>query len=932
MKFIEKHLVEDYIIHKLEQKGWKFIAADNLERGSYEEPLLIPVLVKALKRINREIDLGDEEIKRVLNELKLTGTGIEGEKRILNFYKLGIPVKFDKDRVVKYIRLFDFENIEKNEFIVSRQVYYYGRKTIRTDIMLYVNGIPLVNIECKNPVSITESWNTAYRQIKEYEKTVPELYKYVQIGIAAESIAKYFPIVPWQNNVKAEEWRMENKEENSLHSSYSFIDSFLLRDVLLDIIKNFLFYKEEKGEATKVITRYMQYRAANKIVNRVIKNLKGEEEKNKGLIWHWQGSGKTFTMIFAANKLFNAKELENPTIFFIVDRIELKEQIYAELNSIDIVKPEAIETIKDLKEILNFDDYRGKRGVFITLIHKFRQEELKELYNELEEISRFKETIMSRKNVVVFIDEGHRTQYGMLAAQMKSILKSAFFFAFTGTPISIKRRDTYLEFSYPPEETYLDRYFIIDSIRDGFTVKIAYQPKVVKRYNLKKELLETFLREKFEELPEEISEDIEENVRGKLKNITSFLEKNDRISIIAKDIVDHFKENIDGRFKAMVVACSRKACDIYKQEFDKYLPPEYSEIVMTYKSDETEQPLVARVAETQARYESRDIADIRKIIINNFKEEEYPKILIVTDMLLTGFDAQQLQVMYLDKPLKGHRLLQAIARTNRPYKDLKEAGLIIDYIGMLQEFKRALEIYNEEDIKFALTNIDEIRNEFDDLIREIFDTLKEVPRNYERDSLLKAVEVLTTDKEKEKEFINKYKNLRKIFELLGSDVVKIKHFEDYKWISAVYTYYMKIVMQSSPIESDVEEYYRKTIEFIHKSIEIEELETELPKITFDENFLEEYFNLLKERGKSKKEKAASILFALNRFVLVEKHKNPIYESLVEKVERLLELWNEKTKDYEKLYKECVEVQNRFKSLSDRKKSLCMSELEYSFLL
>ncbi|GAI07079.1 unnamed protein product, partial [marine sediment metagenome] len=316
-------------------------------------------------------------------------------------------------------------------------------------------------------------------------------------------------------------------------------------------------------------------------------------------------------------------------------------------------------------KILQFDDYRGKRGVFITLIHKFRPEELKELCDELEEVSRHKETIMTRKNVVAFIDEGHRTQYGLLAAQMKSILKEAFFFAFTGTPISKKGRDTYLQFSYPPNEIYLDRYFITDSIRDDFTVKIAYQPRLEEKVHLDKNLLEAFLESEFEELPEDIKEEVEDKVKKKLNTIKVVLENRKRIRVIAEDIARHFKENVDGKFKAMVVTGSRKACDSYKKELDKYLPPRYSEAVMTLQRSD-EPVLRYRLAETRARYGDRDIDDIRKGVIEKFKEEEYPKILIVTDMLLTGFDAPKLQVMYLDKLLQEHRLLQAVARTNRP--------------------------------------------------------------------------------------------------------------------------------------------------------------------------------------------------------------------------------------------------------------------------
>ena len=208
-----------------------------------------------------------------------------------------------------------------------------------------MNGIPIVDIECKNPTNISESWFNAYKQIKDYERTVPELYKYIQIGIAAESQARYFPIVPWQEEVKTHEWR-----EEGLDSIDSMI-VMLSRDTLLDIVKNFLFFRVEFGNATKVITRYMQYRASNRIVERVIRSLKGEEDKDKGLIWHWQGSGKTLTMIFAANKLYYMRELGNPTIFFIVDRIELEDQLYSEFYALDIVEPEIIGTVWELKDI-----------------------------------------------------------------------------------------------------------------------------------------------------------------------------------------------------------------------------------------------------------------------------------------------------------------------------------------------------------------------------------------------------------------------------------------------------------------------------------------------------------------------------------------------------------------------------------------------------
>lgn len=923
-KFTEKSLVEDYILEKLMEKGWRFVPASELERESFSEPLLLNNLVRAIKRLNADKGIGDEELKHVLNELKLKGSGNEGLKQILNYLKFGVPIKFEKERVVKYVRLFDFEELDNNEFIVSRQVIYHGRDDIRTDIMLYVNGIPLAEIECKNPASFSENWFDAYRQIKDYEKTVPELYKYVQIGIAAEQTAMYFPIVPWQEEVKANQWKEEEKDP---------IDStieMLSKDTLLDIIRNFMFFRVEMGNATKVIARYMQYRAARKIVNRVSANLKGEDEKNKGLIWHWQGSGKTLTMIFAAHKLYHMKSLENPSIFFIVDRIELEEQLYTEFNSLDIVKPEIIGSIDELRKVLKHDEGKGRRGIMITLIHKFRAEELSELQKELEELSKQKETILTRKNVVAFIDEGHRSQYGTMAGQMKSILKNAFFFSLTGTPISKKGKDTYLEFSYPPEEKYLDRYFITDSIHDGFTVKLVYQPRLEKEVHLKKDMLETFLEVEFEELPDDIRDSVEEGVKKRLNAINMFLENPKRIELVARDIAEHFKENVDGKYKAMVVTASRKACAYYKLYLDKWLPKKYSEVVMTYNIKRDAEIIQDTSRESRARYGEKEIEEIRKEVIEKFKEEETPKILIVTDMLLTGFDAPILQTMYLDKPLKEHRLLQAIARTNRPYKGIKEAGVILDYIGILNEFKRAFEIYSEEEIKGALSGMESLREDFNTLLDGLLALFSDIPKDsYDRQTMLKAIEVLTTDEESGKRFLEDYRELRKIFELLGPNEIKVERFSDYKWISGIYTFYMNSVMQSQlGHEMYVQKYFEKTLKYVYRTTELENLRKDLPVISFDENYLKD----LEEKVKSKEEKAASIVFTLNRLVLVEKHKNPVYESLTEKVERILELWKEKTKDFERIYVEGIEVINKIEKLSQRQKELSFSDLEYSLLL
>lgn len=926
MKSLEAILVEQPLIDKLVANGWTYTEVDKLERESYKEPLLINSLIRAIKKINRNVPIDEKEIWLAVRELQSRGTGPENVRQILQFLKAGVPVRSEKTRTVEYIRLFDYDTLDNNEFIVSRQVIHDGTERIRNDILLYINGIPLVNIECKDPASLAEDWHTACAQIKKYEKIVPELYKYVQIGMAAEQVVKHFPIVPWQDEVKTDEWKIEGLEPHDAAVA------MLSPGCLLDIIRFFLFMRREMGEDTKVLPRYIQYRAANKMVSRVLDNLAGKTNRNTGLIWHWQGSGKTLTMIFAANKLYHQPVLENPSIFFIVDRVDLEDQLYEEYNALTITKPEIIGSIRELKQVLQADQGKGRRGIMITLIHKFRPEELSGLQKELEKMEG--ENVTTRKNIIAFIDEGHRSQYGLMAAQMrKGILKNGFFFALTGTPVSRIGKDTYTEFSYPDEgEPYLDRYFIRESIDDGFTVKIAYQPRLENEegIHLNREMLQVFLETELEEIPDSYRQPVEDGIKKRLNIIKVYLENPKRIARISKDIADHFKENIDGRYKAMVVAVSRKACSLYKMELDKLLPPDYSEVVMTYQADERDSVIASfkdGVMEANPGYSTEEINDR---IREQFREEEKPKILIVTDKLLTGFDVPVLQTMYLDKPLREHRLLQAIARTNRPYKGVKEAGLIIDYVGILRDIRKAFEKYSETDIKGALFSSEEIVQEFVSLIHDLTAIFPDIRiGSYEKDTFLSAIELLTSNESAAADFIDTYRQMRRVFEFLGPDSIKLEYFEQYKWFSEIYSYYMRMALREQPDYSTyVQKYFEKTVRYVHKTTEIQNIESNLPVIEFGPDYLK----ALEEKAVDKREKAANIIFTLNRFVLVDRHQTPVSESLLDRVEKIIRAWKEKSRDYEAIYREGVALIQEMQKLDATRVQLGLTKLEYSMYL
>jgi len=914
----EKQLITDYLKDKLVQSGWRFVAGSELERTGFDEPLLLNNLRKALLKINVNLGITDKEVDDVIQEIKLVPNGETGVKQMLHYLKYGVGVKFHQDKVVKIVNLFDFENLNNNEFITTREVYFKGAETVRADIVLYVNGIPLVNVEGKNPLSLSVSWEDAYHQIKKYERKAGEAYKYIQIGAVADVEARYFAIVPWMEDVNTYEWKEAGLD------AVDALAELLKPERVLDVLRNFLFVREEKGSYNKIIARYMQYRAVNKICERVVNHLEGKDERNKGLIWHWQGSGKTLTMIFAAHKLYFNKYLAGPSIFFMIDRKDLEEQMSNELSSLDLnFSHNKVGSVDDMAQVVRADNYQGKRGVFVTLLHKFepgRQWLPAGFDNEKQK------TIADRKNVICFLDEVHRTQYGLLAAQMKHILRSAFYFGFTGTPVDEKERDTYREFGYPVDsEDYLDKYFINESLVDGFTVPVVFMPRQEKLHlsaNDLKLLIEQIGKE--DVFDEEELENIEDSAARKLDKIRLFLEDEQRIEKISEDIAEHFKEFVVDRFKAMVVCGSRKACVIYKRELDKLLGAETSEIVMTFNIGD-QKLLTDYYTNWKAKYPSaKNDKEIREEIVRRFKSgiDSNPKILIVTDMLLTGFDAPMLQTMYFDKPLKKHRLLQAVARVNRLYGDVKEAGVIVDCAGILKEAKRAHEKYYEDERGTTVPfEYEYLADNFKKLIDKLKEIIGKTPKTITRENLTEVMDKLR-DGNAEKNFTENYRELRKIFELLGTNQIKLIYLADYKFYSAIFAYLQKLKGEND--NDNNKAYFSKTLEAAHQALYVDEITKDLPSFAFDIK----YFDTVLGSKMDKKEKAMNMVFGLERFVLVEQHGNPTLRTIMEKVQDLVRKWREKSIDCEELYDYGAEIVEEIKGKEQEQEALGLKDVEF----
>lgn len=829
MMLAERNL-QDYIGERLEGLGWKAVkwgSGVKGERESFEEVLLKGRLFKALERINK-VELSEGERTEILSRLLLLPNTIEGIKNFLDFVKGGIPIKIRRDgeEIGKQLILFDFENIDNNDFLAIKEFEIEENdRRRRFDICLFVNGIPLVVIETKNPFRGEEegtTWYDAYQDIVRYEREVPSIFKYVQFCIVSDGYeTRYFPnyyagdyshtLWTWKSFYPFRE--EEVKPSKLFRTLDSTIFGMLSKANLLDIVENFVFVKRYRDVYAKIIARWMQFKATNLIVRRVLE----EREKKLGLIWHWQGSGKTLTMAFASWKLFRNPKLEVPTIFIIVDRRDLQEQLLREEFTPLGIEVEKIGTIRELVKVLKWGgrEREGKRGIFICLIQKFKPEKLKKLHDE-------GEINLERENIVIFTDESHRSQYGVLANVMRGIFKNACIFGFTGTPLTIPERNTFEKFS-PKGELYLDRYGMLDSVGDNFTIPIRYEARLPELH-LKQEEIDA-LSEYEDEVLEELTPEERRIWRRKIRPRLALLESPERVEKVCKDIVEYFRKKVEKTpLKVMVACVSRRCCVLFKRELDKHLGPRYSEIVMTYQAKEKFKEVEEYKEELAKRFGHSDFERINSDIIYKFKNEEFPKIVIVSDMLLTGFDAKNLWVLFLYKPLKDHRLLQAIARTNRPYPEVKDFGLIVDYVGIAKNLEKALQQFETSFIDEALVIIKDVRSseeEFEACVNELKAMLEGV-KVKGLEGVDEAVEILVLNG-KEKEFEEKAKKLKTLYELLSPSDVTFKHLEFYKWIICILVAlnrYRKIGLRLAEIEAMA----KKTYELIQKTIGIESID------------------------------------------------------------------------------------------------------------
>jgi len=888
-KFNEDTLSEQPAIEQLKRLGYEYIHGDQLdpelkedcERTSRRDVILISHLKKKLAEINPQ--LTEESINKAIRRV----THIQAEGLIeanRTFHQdLISGISIDQDirarRQKLTVRFVDFDDPEKNEFLVVNQFWVKGSKeTDRPDIIIFINGIPLVVIECKSPVAKQIGLSDAIKGLIRYQDEIPQLFHTNEILIGLNLFgAKYgtilspseffhewkemgdtkFPNMAEHPSVKEMlELGLIKKEDlsNNPTAQEVMIAGILNKKNLLDIIQNFIVYEleQKKRRVVKKVCRYQQFTAVNKILKRVI-----SEDEKRGIIWHWQGSGKSLTMLFTAVKLKREeKNLKNPIILVVTDRIDLDDQISGTFRNCNFPNPIQIRetrgTHRKLYELLS----HKVGNTILATVHLFR----KPLDKPLSEA----------ENIIVLTDEAHRTQYGFFALNMRRALPKASFFAFTGTPLDKRDRNTYRHFS-PPGERYLDAYSIRRAEDDKEIVPVKYSSKLTQLQVVGKSLDQLF-----EDLFSDKTKEEKALLRKKYATIETLYKADQRIERIAHDIVEHFNKNIRSNgFKAQIVASDRVRAIKYKEILDRLIGPERSEVVRTVNNRDSK--------EWKERY--RRTREEEKAIKEAFNDPNNPlEFLIVCDKLLTGFDAPIEQVMYLDQRLKEHTLLQAIARTNRTYPR-KNFGLVVDYVGVGRELAEALVIFEKEDLE-GIFGVDDLQKELADLDYWHKKTLSffekvDFSRGKPEDILQRCMEILRPE-DVRADFDVAFRSMARSMDILMPDPVVDPYLKDFKLLGSIREGAKNLYRDD---RLTLEDCSKKVEDLIHAHIK----ETGIENILEPINITAPDFREKLEMKASSKAKASHMEYAIRQVINEKIATDPaFYGSLKERLEEIIE--------------------------------------------
>ena len=869
MTFNEINSVEYYIIHQLsgvnlnqpnhvaDERGdygiqWKYRAAGELSRG-VNEVLVEPELREALIRINPEINAKPERADEVIYKLRailisVNHTGLVRANEEFAKWLCGEKtMPFGENNRHVPVRLIDFDNLKKNSFFLTNQYRIHARETKIPDIVLLINGIPVVVGEAKTPIRPSISWLDGAHEIHQiYENTVPQLFVPNILSFATEGKELFYGAVrtpldywaPWRIEGEDEKWiRQLGLGEVGMEMAH-----LLSPPRLLDILQNFSVYSSDKKKRRiKIICRYQQYEGANLIVERVL-----ERRYKKGLIWHFQGSGKSLLMVFAAQKLRRTPELKSPTVLILVDRTDLDTQISGTFNAADVPNVVTTDSIRELHDLLEKDT----RKIVISTIHKFR-----DAYPNMN----------SRENIIVLVDEAHRTQEGDLGRMMRAALPNAFLFGLTGTPVNKADKNTFWAFGSEADSGgYMSRYTFQDSLRDKATLPLHFEPRLVDMH-VDKETIDKLFKELKDEV--QLSDEQADALSKKAAKMAAFLKSPERVQTIVQDIVQHFRDKVEPHgLKGMIVTPDRFACVQYKQELDKLMDENASIVVISTNANDD--------FDFKQKW-GMDKGQQEKVVDQFNDPGSSLKFIIVTAKLLTGFDSPILQTMYLDKSLKDHTLLQAICRTNRLYPN-KNFGRVVDYFGVFDDAAEALQ-FDEKSVLKVVTNLKELQEKLPQAVHDGLRHFSGVDRSLAGFEGLEAAQNYINTDEKRDAFARDYSYLSKLWESLSPDRILDRFQKDYRWLTEVYQSVRPAVDNIGKLLWHT--LGAKTTQLIHENIHVQGIHDDLEEYVLDAEVVDEIFNNPNPKNGKKLEK---ILVA--RF---KKHAGyPEFRKLSERLEEL----------------------------------------------
>lgn len=763
------------------EAGWTIITRDEALhlRGDDSGIVFTDVLVDQLQILNpgtvnrdRAVELAHRVVRALPN--------IKGNEDVWEHLRGLKKVFVEEESRERDVRFLDVDDLSNNVFHVTDEFSFRPRpdaEAIRFDIALLINGIPVILVETKSATK-RDGMAEALVQVRRYHEQGPEALAVLQL-FAITHLHRFLYGATWNANRKS----LYNWREEVAGSYEELVKAFVAPERVLRVIADFIVFSDIDGELNKFVLRPHQMRAADRVVERA-----KDPVKRRALVWHTQGSGKTYTMITAAKLLIEDKALGHPTVLVVIDRTELETQMAANLEALGFGDVRIAQSKSDLEALLRAD----WRGLIVSMIHKF---------------DGIPADLCSRENVFVMIDEAHRTTGGALGTYLMAALPNATYVGFTGTPIDRTEhgKGTFKTFGADDESGFLDKYSIRESIADGTTVPLNYalapNELLVDRETLEAEFLQVAELEGVSDI-ETLNKVLERAVtlRNMMKNA-------ERVDGIAKFISEHYRSNVEPMgYKAFVVGVDREACALYKDALDRYLPPEYSDVVISHGHND---PGELR----RFHYDETKELEIRKAFR---KPDGLPKILIVTEKLLTGFDAPILYAMYLDKPMRDHVLLQSIARVNRPYEDTDErakpAGFVLDFVGIFEKLEQAL-AFDSKDVSGVVTGIPELQKRFAELMAQARTEYLRIGKGLRADKEVEAIVEHFRSEERRTAFQEFVSELENLFEIISPDAFLRPYLDGYDAVMRI----SAIVREAFYPGVDVDRsFLRKTAELVQE--------------------------------------------------------------------------------------------------------------------